>query len=300
MPSPSTYLADEDLATYGVPTATRDQILQATGAINAYLRRPDGLVVEPDYLGRPCYIEGKLPSWTLTATAVFLSGTDVTFTVSGPVDRAAQGDVLIVDRSNGALTEAVTIKSVDGNNITIVRSERDHDIGAKLDAGLVFAEQRRITPGVTQVVAAFTPIGRILSMQGRTVEITRRNWSEFSDAIVQIGSIQSIMGPPAWQLLDIRTVDIQPQVGSFWFPVTFMPFEDVQFQYIAGFLRPELPWELKQATANAVKYYQSVQGIAGSIQTVSVGGARIVRFENSIFDDETKIMLSPYRARLFA
>jgi hypothetical protein len=71
----------------------------------------------------------------------------------------------------------------------------------------------------------------------------------------------------------------------------------LQVTYLGGWLYSELPFAIKQATANILMAQQQIQSPAFSM--AKAGDTQYTRASKSLIDDDTKTMLAPYQ-RMFA
>src|SRR5271168_5372068 len=101
---PSMYLAQSDLAMYGVQSATQPQILAASMLIDAYLKRPEGLQWMPDYAGLPCYMASLTPSFSFALPSSVSPGQNIVIPLVGTGlmgnSFGSVGDVVILDRAS--------------------------------------------------------------------------------------------------------------------------------------------------------------------------------------------------------
>ena len=108
-----------DAAAYGIPTgATAAHVVMASGLIDEYLRRPEGLVWAPDYSGRPGWMVGMTPIATFNSTGGILAGANVVVPVTNMFKTTTLlGEVVVLDRT-GASPEICTVTAVGTTSIS--------------------------------------------------------------------------------------------------------------------------------------------------------------------------------------
>ncbi len=307
---PSAYLQSADLATYGAANATATQILQASAQIDTYLGRKEGLVWEPDSNGNPCYMAAPPATLSLTANGSIAPGANVTVVVSGPTGMLQVGDALIADSANSQLTEALTVQSVSGQNVTFASVQNAHSSGCSLDAGRVIVEQRTMPENRPITTVSKTPVMRVISGVGRYGYMRRSQDAVGSIDIYNLLAVMSKFGgPPAWEIWTPQANSIDPQTGMIWVPagVLLAYYTEVRIQYVAGWTYSSLPAEIKQSCANIINNIQNTSGLIGSAQKMQAGDTSIQRFQNQpgvlnslLIDDDTKSLLQPFMANVLA
>lgn len=302
---PSEYLQGDDLATYGVPSATQDQIKIASSLIDGYLQRPEGLIWVPDANGNPCYMAAKTPSFKLIATSSFSPGSNVNVTVSGPVLAISLGStqcglVAILDRDNDEKREAVIVQSINGNTIQFANVQFEHDTGSLIEFGLVIFEECQMPAGRPITNVSRTPVCIILAGQGRYGYPRRGNSFYEINEYNLLAAITKFGGPPIWEIFDQTLVGVDPGTGQLWAPagILLAYYTEIRFSYIAGFTYESLPPAIKLSCANII-IANLVAPVNGAIRSYRAGDTAIDRFTSSYFSDDTKALLEPFMARQY-
>ena len=304
------YLQGADLTAFGVPNATGPQIQQASSQIDVFLQRREGLLWAPDASGNPCYMEGLSAALTLTLQSSINPGTSVVATLQGPTVGLQIGAVLVADIQTPAATEALVVQAITGQQVTFAAVKFAHAANAQLSAGLTIVEQRTMPQDRPLTMLAKTPVMNVLSGVGRYGYMRRG-----SDAIGSIDTynLLAVMskfgGPPAWEPFTPQANSIDPQTGQLWVPagVLLAYYTEVRVHYVAGWTYASLPADVKQACANIINNIVDTAGVPGTMQRVQTGAAAMQRFASQggalsslVLDDDTKMLLAPYRARLLA
>jgi hypothetical protein len=307
---PSIYLESADYAAYGVPNATSAQVQQASAQIDAYLDRREGLVWAPDGNGNPCYMAGMNPSLSLTLGSAIAPGKSVVVNLVGPAAMLKVGSVLIADVANTAVTEALVVQAIDGQQVTFTNVLFAHAQGATLADGLTIVEQRTMPEDRPITMVAQTPVMSILSGVGRYGYMRRGLDAVGSiDTYNLLAVMSKFGGPPAWEVWTPQANSCEPETGTVWVPagVLLAYYTEVRMHYVAGWTYATLPAQVKQACANIVSNIAAVSGMPGTMQRLQAGDTTMQRFANQpgilnsfIMDDDTKALLAPYRARLLA
>lgn len=328
---PSQYLqGSADLAGYGVPNATVQQVEQASTIIDGYLKRREGLIYEVDGYGNPCAMAAKEPTFTLTAQEAFGPGAvNVAIQVTGPINQIVQGEVLIVDRGlpteeavevqispvpfsnspngisgvntiTGAIWGSNGNQTATVNQITIASCAFAHASGALLMGGLVIKEEHPLPSDRPICQLNRVPAVAILSGQGR-YGYGRRGNTQFY-AIQQfnlLNMLQGFTGPPLWINFQVNINNLDPERGTFWVPsgVFLAYYSRVRAWYVAGFSYDNLPAPVKQACANVINVLQTY-GPSSAIAAQGAGAINIKRFQDTVIDADTRELLRPYTARL--
>jgi hypothetical protein len=302
---PSQYLSGEDLTTFGVADATPMQIIQASGLVDSYLKRPEGLVWKPGFDGLPTFMAGLTPSWSGVLVASIAPGTQVT--IASPLARMSDlaGEVLILDQATPANCEAVMVTGADpaAGTITLARVQRPHAAGATLDLGLTIAEERSLPARRSLARVSRPQIGRLLGGAGRYGYGRRSDANRGLGADVGLLAMAQTFGSaPIWEALDPAQMSVSAATGEVWIPSGFLMayFSDVRLRYVAGFAAGALPSAIKQATASLIGNLVSSQNIGTQIRVLQAGGSKLERFSDSNMDSDMKAMLEPYRARVLA
>jgi len=307
---PSAYLQTGDLPAYNVPNATASQIQQASLQIDTYLGRSEGLVWSPDSDGNPCYMSGLQPELTLSLNSPINPGQNVVVGVSGPTGMLQVGSVLIADRANQSLVEALVVASVSGQNVTFESVANSHAANATLDSGLTIVEQRTMPENRPITAVSKTPVMRMISGVGRYGYMRR---SEDSVGSIDTYNLLAVMskfgGPPAWEAWTPQANSIDPKTGMVWVPagVLLAYYTEVRMHYVAGWAQANLPAPIKQACANIINNIMGTNGLPGTAQKFQAGDTSFQRFgtqpgvlNSLVIDDDTKQLLQPYVAQVMA
>lgn len=309
---PSQYLQSADYATFGLPAfTTAGQVTQASMLIDAFLRRPAGLLWAADANGNPAYMTGLNPSLTLTSVGAISPGNQVTVQVNGPVQMIQVGDVVVLDRANPSLVEAVQVSSISGNQVTLGTTAANaplgvqfaHSAGCTMDVGVVLQEQRYLPKQRSTVMLSHTPVMRVIGGTGRYAYGRRGDAGVYNaDNYNLLASINKFGGPPAWEIWPANTsAGIDVQTGELWVPAGIMLvyYSEVKVRYVAGFQYANLPPEIKMACAQLVTALSNDPGI-GNFKSAAAGDTKLERFAASNLSEDVKQMLRPYQARMFA
>jgi hypothetical protein len=306
---PSSYLTSGDYATYGVPAATTAaQVTAASLLIDLYLKRPDGLVWTPDGTGSPGWMAAATPSITLTYSgAIAANAGNTTINVNGAVMGIMVGDVFILDRATPSIAEPVFVQSIviNGQVATLQLGPAgfNHPGPVTLEGGMVIKQHKYMPDGRPITTLAYTPIARLISGQGRYGYGRRGDAAKYQvDEFNLLASLSHFGGPPAWEFFPVvgNNTGVDPGSGQVWVPAGVMLayYSEVMLQYVAGYAAGNLPSAIKAACANII----AAQGGApqlGAIKTYKAGDTEIVNFLASKLDDDTKMLLNEYRAKLY-
>lgn len=311
---PSAYLSGADLVTYGVASATPTQITSASSLVDAYLRRPDGLMYVNDFQGLPCYMAALSPNLSLSLPAPISPGTNVVITLPWPAagngiisQTGTIGTVVILDRASGnqgqtSNCEACVISAVTGNSITLASVQNAHASGVLMEFGLTIQEQRVLPQTRSICRLGNWPLARILSGLG-SYRYGRRNDQNAGlyDDRNLLSIMQTFGGPPAWQPWDVLAADFNPITGEVWIPtgIYMAYYSDVRIYYVAGFTQANIPPIIKQATAGIIIAKLNTSGLEGGIKMAKAGDTALERFANTVLDEDMRNELNQYMARLY-
>ena len=308
---PSSYLTSGDYANYELPsTTTQSQVTAASNIIDAYLRRPEGLVWVPDATGAPGWMVAPTPSLTLMCAGPIEPGNNVVVTVTGGTTALTVGDVLILDAANGTIAEPVAVVSitmptppaVSPAQITLQAVVFTHVGPVTMDKGLVIKQHKFMPAGRPLTVLAYTPIARLLAGQGRYGYGRRGDASRYQvDEFNLLASLSHFGGPPVWEFFPISNTGVDPQSGQVWLPAGVMLayYSETNIWYVAGFQASNLPSEIKTACASIILAKNQIPQM-GAAKMYKAGDTSITLGAASYLSDDTKSLLDPYRARLFA
>lgn len=308
----SAYLQSGDLATYGISAATTAQINQASVLIDAYLRRPSGLLYTPDANGNPCYMSALDPELTLTAGGSFGPGNGLSVSVTGPIIALQVGDCVVLDRANPSVMEAVQITSIDYTNskVTLGSTAANqpqgvqfaHNVGCKMETGLVLTERKYLPKGRSQVTLSYPPVMRVVGGTGRYGYGRRGDAAAYNtDNFNLLASLNKFGGPPAWEIWPANTAaGIEPYTGQLWVPAGIMLayYSEIRVRYVAGFQYSNLPGEIKLACAQVIQALLNNPQL-GDVSNYKAGDTAVAQVSSSVLSQDVKDMLQPFRVRAF-
>lgn len=289
---------------YGLPQPVPQGLgEQASAIVDSYLKRFEGLVYVCDRNGNPAYMRNMQPSMTYTIAGGVAAGQNVSVVVSpANVRPDLVGEVMILDRINPDLLEAVSVLSVSGNNtVTFANVQFAHGANCKADVGCVITEDRNVPIKRSIVRFAKWPMGAMLSLMGRYAYGRR---SDQVGGLYQemnlLAAVQTFGGPPQWIPIPINQISVSNDSGEVWVPAGMLLayYSDVKMKYVAGW--PQVPDPVVRATAAiASQLVESNQFGGGAVRLIASGDSRIERFGPTTMDDDTRRLLEPFRARLF-
>ncbi|WP_036292051.1 hypothetical protein [Methylosinus sp. PW1] len=301
----------------GVTQARADA---ASAMVDGYLRRPEGLLHVVDDLGRPSYMSGLKPTGTWTLGGDIAPGESVVCSVAG-IDKDMIGDlmgeVLVIDRDTETM-EAVYVSGYSNNQITLASVKFAHTASAKMERGLVILEERKLPKSRPTIQLRRPGVAKVISIAGRYGlprhgDLIRGDYLNTSPMIVNM----AVLGPPAWQPVNISQATIDSTTGMVWVPASILAvyYTDVRLRYVAGWTLDTLPDAVRIATAaiaNAMAMSSDVlmggalrEAKAGdqSLRSAApqrVGNPRTGGADSPYLTPEARAMLDPYRARSFA
>lgn len=305
---PSNYLQSGEYAIYGAPaTTTANQVAVASTLIDGFLNRREGLIWSPDANGNPCYMNACTPTLTLTATQAITPGQNVNITVTGAFNAIQQGYVCILDRGNPSLTEAVIVNAVtvnqagNGATVQLMNVQFAHDINTVMEFGMTIFEEKQMPQGRSLTNVSKKPVVTILSGQGRYGYARRGTSSVNINVYNLLAAVTMFGGPPIWEIFNQSLVGFDPMTGQLWLPAGILMayYTEVRVNYIAGYTYASLPPAVKQACANVINAINFMP-LNGSILNYRAGDTAITRKAVSEFDDDTKVLLAPYVASIYA
>jgi hypothetical protein len=157
----SLYLQSGEYAAYGLPAGTTAAQVQAASALlDAYLKRPEGLVWTAGAGGLPCFMAGLTPQFTFTAAGAVAPGASVVVPVAGfMLTPDLVGEVLVLDRTDLTKAEACVVAGVGAGSVTLQSVSYAHAAGPNLDAGLAIFEERGLPSNrsITRVARSPSP-----------------------------------------------------------------------------------------------------------------------------------------------
>lgn len=301
---PSAYLQSAEYATYGVPSATTAQVVQASALIDGFLKRPQGLVYVADAIGNPCYMAALVPGLTFTLQAGITAGASVSVAVNGAVNMLQVGDCVVLDRATPSVIEALQITSIVGNVVTFANVLNNHNVNAVLETGLLITEKRYLPKNRSEVVLAHFPVARVVGGTGRYGYGRRGDQAAYNmDNFNLLASLSKFGGPPAWEIWPANTsAGIDAWTGTLWVPAGIMLayYSEIKVRYVSGFTYETLPSSVKQSCANIVQSISQYPEMNGNIKQYKAGDSQVERFADTVLDADTKEMLMMFKARLVA
>lgn len=304
-PVPLQYLATGDLAAFGVPSATTPQIQQASAIINGFLRRPEGLLWNPDYVGRPCWMQGLGPQFNYLNPGALVAGQNVVVPVSNFIKGVDQvGRVLVIDRSSPSVVENATITAVDpvGKTITLDNLDNAHAALCGMEYGFVIQEDRSLPADRPQTRTARFPLARIVALQGRySFQRRSEQASGYHYDFNLLSTIAQFGGPPLWLPVDVSLVGTDESSGELWPPAGpyIASYSEVRVNYLAGWPVGGVPNDIKQACANVVQALTSSPSLSADFKTMRAGDTALERFASSFIDQDTRDAILKYKLRAF-
>ncbi len=300
----SSYLTSGEYATYGLPSATTaDKVVLASSLVDAYLRRPKGLVYTADVNGFPAMMTGAAPDMSYTLMSAIAPGTSVVASLS-PANLTPDfvGEVLVLDPASGSVMEACQVLSVIGSNQAVLSSVQfPHSFAAAAQTGLTLVEERALPDKRSVTMLSEWPSVALLSLQGRYAYGRR---SDQVGGLYQemnlLASVQTFGGPPQWITVNATQASLSPRTGELWVPAGMLLayYSNVRVRYIAGWPQSQLPSAIKVATASLVSTIVQNAGVPISLAEAKTGAGSFKRFTASLFDTDIQRMLDPYRARI--
>lgn len=303
---PSQYLTTAEAAQWGLPAASTPQIIQASALIDAYLKRPEGLVWAPDSTGNPCYMTSLVPTATFALTAPIVPGANVPVLMSGPTQILQVGDVVILDIGNGA-TEACVIATTSNQPnpspaITLQNVINAHNASAQVALGLTIEEQRYMPSSRPITFLSRTPLMNVISGVGRYAYGRRGDHADYNmEQFNLLAAVSKFGGPPVWELFQQNyPTGWDVQTGQVWIPAGIMLayYSEVKLRYVAGFAANAIPGPIKMAIVQMIQAAAAMPGM-GAVKSMKAGDTSMSLFAASIMSDDTKAAIEPYAARVY-
>lgn len=286
---------------YGLPATLPVGLAElASTIVDAYIKRPEGLVYVADNNGSPCAMAGMSPTITYTIAGAVAAGSNIVVTVSPANARVDMiGEVLVLDYGTPNLVEACVVVGVTGNNqFTLGTVQFAHSAGVKADVGRVLTEDRSCPAKRSIIRVAKWPIMNVLSLMGRYAYGRRSD--QVAGAFQEINllaTIQAFGGPPMWTPISTAQASYSDQTGEIWIPAGMLLayYSDVRAKYVAGY--PQVPQPVVKATAQVASTMLATAGMPASIKRLSAGDTKLESFSSSTLDDDVKSLLQPFMAR---
>lgn len=296
------YIDPSEYAAFGIGSISADKIDNACMVVDAYLSRPAGLLYTADTSGLPLYMTRKATEGSFTLRADIAAGTNVAAQISpGPI--LSVGSALVLDKGTPNFAETVYVKQiVDSTHVVFASVSNAHAQGATLESGLLVEETMNVPKGRYFVTLPCGPIRRLVSLVGR-VSYSRRGDSQGVLSPQTYGLLTSVSqfgGAPIWQIIEVTNSDIDLEKNQVWTPMGLLmtPYTQVRVAYVAGFTYASLPFGVKRATATIARAINESPAGA-SVSVFKAGEVQMERFLASVIDDDTRMMLSPYKASLY-
>lgn len=304
----SIYIQPGEYATYGLPTSTTAaQVQQASTYVDGWLKRPEGLVWMPDGAGNPCYMAALVASDSWTFSQAISPGASVTVAV--PLGRIVSmdliGQVVILDRANSNITEAVTITGVNLSQATktVVLSNVSyaHAPGAIGEFGLTIFEERSLPAKRSMIRLSRPGANRLIGGVGRYGYGRRSDQIQgMYNEINLLATLQTFGGPPQWIAFDVTQASISPSTSELWVPagILLAYYTDVRVWYTAGFPAAGLPSIIKQAVAALTMFIINAPAemLTGGIRRLKAGDTEMDRFSADLFSAPQFSLMASFRA----
>ncbi len=303
---PSQYLTGGDLATYGVPNATTNQIIQASALVDAHLKRPEGLIWVPDATGLPGWMAALAPTLSLALGAAIAPGSSVPVQLGAAAQQLSVGDVVVLDRGNNAAAEACVVATTTGPNgalqITLQNVQFAHAQSATVETGLVIEEQKYMPEDRPITFLSRPVLARVISGVGRYGYGRRGDAANYNmEQFNLLAAVSKFGGPPSWELFQQPLYNSwDANTGQVWIPAGIMLayYSEVKLRYLAGFSTTTLPSTVKQACATIIQASAGTQRL-GNVKSYKAGDTQIEMMAASVLDEDTKAALQPFAARMF-
>jgi hypothetical protein len=306
---PSVYLEPSEYGLYGAANATAAQVQQASVLMDAFMRRPEGLVYVPDANGAPCYMAAANPGLSLASVGTIAPGSSVAVPVTGPLLALQVGDVVVLDRlANPAelpgAVEACVISAVAGQPssplaATLESVQFAHGAGCSMETGLVITEQKFMPKDRTTTILSRVPAVRVIGGTGRYGYGRRGDAGNYNvDDFNLLAALSKFGGPPAWEIWDPANAGLDPMTGELWAPAGVMLayYSEVKVRYVAGFTYAGLPGEVKLACALTIQA-MLMNPMYGNVKNMRAGETSVENFASSNLSEDVKAMLRPWAAR---
>lgn len=243
----------------------------------------------------------------------------------GLPDVSQQPDILtVVDRASTLIDEYCARADVDGRGSLVWTTYTERlflPVGrnifrlsfrpmAVVDAttvanlatsGSQFEESNNYYTGVlpSSIVTATNVASPIVSCSGRYGYARRGQQQVYPDLnyaanVLQIASFFG--GPPAFTVIDVKSIDFDPRTGECWVPagLYLSQYTEVAIQYNSGFNPLAMPGAIKHATASLVRNLLSRGGGATGLKGFQAGRIR-AEFTDELIDVNIQNMLQAYR-----
>lgn len=274
---------------------------QASAIVDAYLKRPEGLVYQTDNTGAPIYMAALSPTLTFKIAGAISPGANVSVGVLPAIVRPDMiGEVLILDAGQD-IQEACVVVATSGNNqITLGTVINSHALAAKAQAGLVITEDRSLPSKRSIARVAKWPIASVLSLLGRYAYGRRSDQiGGLYQEVNLLASIQAFGGPPEWIPVPVAQCSWSDATGEIWVPAGLLLayYSDARIKYVAGYPANGVPDPIVRASAAIAAALQANSNFGGQISALKAGGTSMTRFFASNVDADTLRSIDPFIAR---
>lgn len=303
----STYLSSAEYAAYGLTAATTAvQVQTASGLLDAYLGRPEGLVWAADAFGCPCYMPGLMPSLSLKASAAIAAGTAVVVTLPYAVSPSLVGEVVVLDRTSDTVREACTVTAVDGKTITLDAVTHDHTASPTVETGLVLSDRLSFGFSVGAAFLSRLPVVQILSVCARRDGRDRKgprlsDQSQFHRSVYADSDFGympdsvSAANPSTMTIISPDGYRVDPRTGEMTF-LAMTRSQAVVVSYVAGYASDCIPPAIKAATAALVQADTEYADLPHGAKLLKAGDTTIERFDGSVLSDDILRQIEPFKA----
>lgn len=275
---------------------------QASAILDAYLKRPEGLIYNVDANLMPCSMAAAAPSRVFAVQGALSPGTAVVATLKpAMITPDMIGKVLVLDNASGTLREACVVTATNGNNqVTLGTVQFAHADKAPAMTGLTISEDRSLPSKRSITRVCNWPIVNVLSILGRYAYGRR---SDQVGGLYQemnlLAAVQTFGGPPQWIPVPVAACSWSDSTGEIWVPAGLLMayYSDARIEYIAGYTAQTLPDAIVRATVAIANTLNS--GFDTANKMMRAGDTAIERFAATAMSDDLKQQIEPFKARTF-
>jgi hypothetical protein len=298
---PSTYLQPSDFEAYGVTDPS--QVLNASQMVDAYLKRPEGLIWSPDARGAPAYMAALTPTMVMTAAGSIAPGSNVVVPIAGGfVSHDLIGEVLILSRSDLSAVEACVVTAAGPGSVTLLSVLFAHSPGATLEQGLVLTEERQLPAKRSVTRVSKLPVARLISGLGRYAYGRRSDQvaGMYQDMNL-LATMQAFGGPPMWVPFDVAQASVSNSTGEVWVPAGLLLayYSEARLHYLTGWPAASLPPAVKTATASIANALANFPEITSNTKSLKAGDTAVERFADTLLDTDTRAQLERFRPQVY-
>jgi len=275
--------------------------------IDAYLKRPEGLVWLPDSSGAPAYMSALQPLGSFKLNGAISAGSNVPANLGNGARILQVGDVVVLDRAVPGSVEACVIATTSQPGtlpvtVTFQTVLNAHADQATADYGLVIEEQRYMPADRPLTNLMRTPVTNVLSGVGRYAYGRRGDGANYNmEQFNLLAAVSKFGGPPVWELFQATYPTAwDPGTGQLWIPAGIMLayYSEVKIRYVAGFPASALPGPIKEACAALIVAMAATPGM-GSVKKAQAGDTSLEFFTASVLSEDVKQAIQPYAARMY-